>query len=268
MRGKGILLMGFFMLLLVHSSWASEPLSKADVYKALSKIGVKGIEIVALEPSPVKGLTMVFIKSSQGRMGTFLLTEDGQYLISGRMLDLNQGGKDLAEAIGIEKGYFPMPKGRDVNVALDLKGSPSFGPAKAPQVIVYFDPLCPYCLRELSDLRKLAIKGEIHLILKYFIVHGERAKEIAVNSECVRRRVGNEAYWRLVFAKGKGISEKGTKGCNKESIAKLIDRDSNEAKRLGVRGTPASIIKNRLYVGYQGSEIIEKLIVDSQKVRR
>jgi len=265
---KAILFVIGFFVFMIGYSWAIKPLTKIDIEKALSKIGAKNIQIIALEPSPIKGLTIVYIRTPQGRSGAFLITNDTHYLIPGRILDLTKNGEDLTTQIGIKKGYFPIPKGKAVSLKPDIKNSPSFGSPEAPQVIVYFDPLCPFCLRELSDMKKLAAEGKIHLVLKYFIVHGEKAKEIAIKEECLRRKKGEKAYWKALLKGGKGISDKDIKGCDRDSVAKLIERDSQEAKKIGLRGTPTSIINGKLYVGYQGSEMIKKLIVDTKDSKR
>ena len=242
---------------------AAAKINTATATQALKQLGVSNVEVLGVEPSPIKDLWMVYVKLGGKRMGAFLLSSDSKYLITGKLLDLSAGGKDLTFATGIEKGYFPLPQGKSLkesNVDINTTGSPAFGTAKAPKVIVYFDPLCPYCLRELKELKPMVDEGKILLILKYFIVHGEEARALAKNALCLYQQGEKEAFWSYLFSQGKLGVPQGKK-CDEGQIELLLTRDGEEAKKLGLRGTPASIINDKLYSGYLGRTIIEKLLL-------
>ena len=242
---------------------AAKKMDNATVKQALKHLGVSNAEVLGVEPSPIKGLWMVYVKLGGKRMGAFLLTTDSRYLITGKLLDLSAGGKDITFSTGVEKGYFPLPQGKSLKeskVDINTAGSPTFGPPKAPKVIIYFDPLCPYCLRELKELRPMADEGKISLILKYFIVHGDKARELARNALCLYQQGEKEAFWTYLFSQGKLGAPQGNK-CDEGQIELVLTRDGEEAKKLGLRGTPASVINDEVYSGYLGRTIIEKLLL-------
>lgn len=247
---------------------AAKKMDAATVTQALKHLGVSNAEVIGVEPSPIKDLWMVYVRLGR-RMGAFLLTSDGKYLITGKLLDLSAGGKDLTFATGVEKGYFPLPQGKSLkesNVDINTTGSPAFGPSKAPRLIVYFDPLCPYCLRELKELKPMVDEGKIRLILKYFIVHGDKARELARNGLCLYQQGEKEAFWSYLLSQGKLGAPQGKK-CDEGQIELLLTRDGEEAKKLGIRGTPASIINDKLYTGYLGRTIIEKLLLTGKMAK-
>jgi len=242
---------------------AAKKMDNTAVKQALKHLGVSNAEVLGVGPSPIKDLWMVYVRLEGKRMGAFLLTSDSKYLITGKLLDLSAGGKDITFATGVEKGYFPLPQGKSLkesNVDINTTGSPAFGPPKAPKVIVYFDPLCPYCLRELKELKPMANEGKIFLILKYFIVHGDKARELARNALCLYQQGEKEAFWSYLLSQGKLGAPQGKK-CDEGQIELVLTRDGEEAKKLGLRGTPASVINDKLYSGYLGRTIIEKLLL-------
>ena len=257
------------LLLAPGMGQGASKINTATVTQALKQLGVSNVEVLGVEPSPIKGLWMVYVKVGGKRLGAFLLSSDSRYLITGKLLDLSAGGKDLTFATGIEKGYIPLPQGKSLKestVDINTTGSPAFGPAKAPKVIVYFDPLCPYCLRELKELKPMADEGKILLVLKYFIVHGEEARTLARGTLCLYQQGEKDAFWRYLFSQGKMGAPQGNK-CDEGQIELLLTRDGEEAKKLGLRGTPATIINDKLYSGYLGTPVIEKLLLTGKMAK-
>ncbi len=265
-KGIGIIAVVLLVLLTVApvASHGAEKTESATVKEALRRLGVSNVEILGIEPSPLKDLWMVYVKIGGERVGAFLLTQDGRYLITGKVLDVSKGGEDITLAKGLEKGYFPLPKGRSLKeseVAINTAGSPAFGAAKAPRVIVYFDPLCPYCMRELQELKPMADAGKISLVLKYFIVHGDKAREIAINSLCLYQEGKGEAFWSYLLSRGTQGAPSREAKCDQGQAELVITRDTEEARKLEIRGTPASIINGKLYTGYLGKTTVEKLLL-------
>jgi len=261
------LLLGVFFLSLPGISRAGKGLSVGKVEKALEGIGVKGAKVQGVESLPMKGkVYLVFVKFPNGREAAFVMSEDARYLITGKVLDLSKNGKDITMEVGYSKGYLPLPKGTQAKEKVNITNSPAFGPAKAPKIIVFFDPLCPYCMKELNDLKPLADKGKLRLVLKYFIVHGDKARDIARNSLCLYEGGKKEEFWAYLFSHGNAKVQ--LPKCDDDKVEFILTRDGEEAKKLGLKGTPASIIKDKVYVGALGRVVVDKLLLTSDKEKK
>ncbi len=240
----------------------AEKMDAAKVRKMLKTLGISQVEVLGVQPAPLKGLYMVYVKLGNGRRAAFVLSEDGRYLITGKLLDIKEGGKDLTMEVGVSKGYFPLPRGRslkDAKVEINKAGSPSFGSSQAPEVVVYFDPLCPYCLKELRDLKPMADEGRIHLVLKYFLVHGDKARKLAYKALCFYQRGQKKAFWSFIFSRGAvGGNLKGK--CDEGKVEFILTRDNEEARKLQLRGTPASIVGGKIYTGYLGRAVLTRIL--------
>jgi len=239
---------------------AKAKISADEIEKLLKPLGISSVQVLGIEPSPIKGLWIVYANMENNKKGAFIISEKGDYIITGKLLSLKDGGKDIILETGVMKGYFPLPKSRKVNIKIDTHGSPSFGSATAPQVVVYLDPLCPYCLKEIRGLIPMIKEGEIHLVLKYFIVHGDRARDIAKKSLCVYQKEGSGRFWEFLLSKEKGLDNV-KQNCDESKMEFLLTRDEEEANKMDLKGTPASIINGRLYVGYLGRATLEKLLL-------
>jgi len=264
---RRVLLMALVVFMLVAPfTLRAEEMSARKVKTMLKSLGISRVEVLGVQPAPLKGLYLVYVKLGAGRRAAFVLSRDGRYLITGKLIDLKEGGKDLTLEVGMDKGYFPLPKGRslkDTKVDINTAGSPAFGSAKAPQVMVYFDPLCPYCLKELRDLKPLADAGRIHLVLKYFLVHGEKARNLAYKSLCLYQQGQKKAFWEFIFSRGAvGGEPKGK--CDSGKVELILTRDNEEARKLQLKGTPASIVGGKIYTGYLGRTVFLKLISGSR----
>ncbi len=256
--------LGFALFLIPGVSKAAKGLNADRVVQALGRIGVRGAKVQGIEPLHVKDdVYMVFVKLANGREAAFVMSGDTRYLITGKVLDLSQKGKDLTAEIGYSKGYFPLPKGTEAKIKVDVTDSPSFGPKKAPQIVVYFDPLCPFCMRELRELKPMADRGKIHLVLKYFIVHGDKAKEIARNSLCFYQGGKTGEFWAYILSQGK--VKLPTPKCDNGKVEFILARDGEEAKKLGLKGTPSIVMKGKVYMGYLGRTVVEKLLLTGGK---
>lgn len=214
---------------------------------------------MGVEPLPIKGLYGVFLQGTRG-MGVIVVTEDGNYLILGKILkvqDINKPEDVIAE-IAKKKRYLKPPKPKKVDMSkIDIKNSPRIGKEEAPEIVLYFDPTCPFCKKELATLREMEKKGEVAFYPKYFIVHGKTAKEKAIEAECIREAYGKEAYYDYLL---EGKKPKKEAKCDKEAIKKRIERDIKEAKELGITGTPTWIYNKEMYVGYRPESEVKRII--------
>ncbi len=256
-------LMLIIISLFVIFSFSYSAVNKSELESKVKTI-LKGAQILGIEESPIKGLYIVFIKKGN-REGALMITEDGKYIIAGNLIDISNPSQpeSVIRRIGEEKGYIKPPKAqKKVDMSkIDLTNTPRFGQKNAPEIIVYFDPTCPFCKRELATLKELTDEGKVAVYMKYFIVHGKNAREKAEKAECIREAYGKEAYWDYLL---KNKEPKKAPKCNMEKIKKRIERDEKEAKELGIRGTPTWIINGNMHVGYVGKSAMEK-IIDKEK---
>ncbi len=254
------------LLLIVGITCASFAKVPVGIEKKVKEIVGNRAKILAVEPLPVKGLYMVFLKGNRG-VGGFMMTKDGKYLIVGRLLDVTNAKQpvDIIGKIAKEKGYIKPPQPKKVDMSkIKLSEKDRVGSKKAPSIVLFFDPTCPFCKRELYTLRDMVNKGEISFYPKYFIVHGPAARKKAEEAECIREAYGNKAYFDYLL---EGKKPKKAPKCNKEAISKRIDRDIKEAREIGVRGTPTWIYQGKMYVGYRPESEI-KSIIDKGKGKK
>lgn len=255
-------LVAFLSVVTPFTLKAAEKMDAAKVKKMLKTMGISQVEVLGVQPAPVKGLYMVYVKLGDNRRAAFVLSKDGRYLITGKLVDIKEGGKDLTMEVGVNKGYFPLPSGRslkDSKVRINTTGSPVFGPSRAPEVVVYFDPLCPFCLKELRDLKPMAEEGKIRLVLKYFIVHGDKARNLAYKALCLYQQGQKRAFWDFIFSRGATGGDFRGK-CDEGKVELILTRDGEEAQKLQLRGTPASIIRGKVYTGYLGRVVLTKIL--------
>ncbi len=261
-------MVGLFLAVPLVSHAARKP-ARSKVQLALRNLGISSAKILGIEPSPVKGLYFVYVDlGARGRQG-FIITKDAKYIIAGRIFNVatSSDGTDLVMKTGVEKGYYPLPAGTPLSVKISTTGSPSFGPPNAPMVIIYYDPFCPFSLKELRMLKDMADRGKIHLVLKYFVFNGPGARALARDQVCLYQQGRKREFWAMVFSKG-AVARQLRFRCDKNQadlIELLLNRDGEEAKRMRLRGTPALVVGGRVYTGEMNKVMLEKLLLTEGK---
>lgn len=153
---------------------------------------------------------------------------------------------------------------------VDAKRDHIYGNQKARVTIIeYSDFDCPYCKSFHATPKKAVDKydGRVNWVYRHFpLAFHPDAMKLAEASECAADLAGNEAFWKytdalyarspsndksLVMAKLKQIAE--TIGLNKndfmvclnsDKYAARVTEDFEEGSRLGINGTPGSILLN------------------------
>ena len=263
-----------FRLLLVVSlglilTWSSLALAGSQVNNKnleaeLSKI-FGPVKVLGTMPSRIPGMTEVVVQGSRGQQAVIFLAPDQKHFILGRYMDLSTG-KDQTKDLAYEKGFLKPPSGKEVDISsLNFKDSPTFGNTKGVPVTIFFCPLCPYCIKTLKTLKPYADNGKILLRLKYFNVHGERGEKAEIEAECIRRSNKDpEAYWNYLFKDPHISFPKSEKCPQKEAITKMLARDREDGKKLGVKAVPTLIIRKDLFTGAP-NEVALKRIIDKKE---
>ena len=245
---------------------AGQEINKKELEAKLSKIFGPVKVLGTIPSSRIPGVTEVVVQGSRGQQAVIFLAPDAKHFILGRYMELSTG-KDQTKDLAYEKGILSLPKGKDVKTkGIDFKDSPTFGNPKGVPVTVFFCPLCPYCIKTLKSLKPLADKGLIYLRLKYFNVHGERGEKAEVEAECIRRSEKDpQAYWNYLFKDPHLKFPRSEKCSQKEAIAKMLARDREDGKKLGIRAVPTLIIGKELFTGAPNEVALKKIIDKKSK---
>lgn len=129
----------------------------------------------------------------------------------------------------------------------------------------YSDYHCPFCKKFHPTTKEFLDKNkDAALVLRpYPLVHKDSATPLHEIAECTAKESGNDAFWKIsdvIFDKGSSLSDKNIEKefeklkiknidkimkCYKDGeFKKLVEDTVEEARRLGINGTPGSILKN------------------------
>jgi protein-disulfide isomerase len=143
-------------------------------------------------------------------------------------------------------------------------------PQAAITIVEYSDFECPFCKRFHATPKELvqAYAGKVNWVYRHFPLafHNPGAQKQAEASECANELGGNDAFWKYsdaIYARtqsnGKGfpltqLAPLATEiGLDGETFRQCLDsgkytarvqEDLEEGARIGVTGTPASILLN------------------------
>lgn len=165
--------------------------------------------------------------------------------------------------------YFekPIPPSYEI----DIKGSPFAGGENAKVTIVEFsDFQCPYCAKAAVVMQKLKKKygNKLKIVFKQFpLSFHNHAKGAAIASLCAFEQ-GSKYFWKmhdkffldkvelsrdkiLELAPKLGLDKTKFKSCveEKKSIAQ-VEKDIQQGKNIGVKGTPSIFINGKLFVDF------------------
>lgn len=149
---------------------------------------------------------------------------------------------------------------------IELANAKIRGEIEAPITILeYSDFECPFCKRHYSETYPLIEKeyidtGLVRYVFKHYpLSFHPQAVPAAIASECANLQGrfwdyhdvlfeegvqgGNEAY--KTYAKSIGLTESTFKDCiEKETFSEIIGFETNEGKKIGIKGTPGFVIMN------------------------
>jgi thiol:disulfide interchange protein DsbC len=221
---------------------ATQPtLTKEAAIEALQEI--QG-EVLAVSPSEIPGLYLVSVKM-QGRNIPLYLDATGTYMFSGNVIDLKQR-RNLTEDL------FRRLNPVDVS-AIPLEDALPLGnPQAQQQVIVFTDPLCPYC-SQLHTVLYQALEKDPDLLFQIVLL------PMQPNSQRISQTIiCNKSMEQLeqAFA-GTALPEP---SCDTD----VLRKNQETAQSLQITGTPTLVLPNgQIHAGYRPVDDLLQLIKDN-----
>ena len=207
---------------------------------------------------------------------TFVLMKGGRLAIYGKDGKLNDtvrvdpAASSLAVSVTGDRIVVASRKSKKVQEILidfvrkiDTSGSPFLGPEDAPVTLVLFsDFQCPYCAKIDPELMNLLdeFPEELKIVYKNFPIRGHQFAVPAALAALAAARQGK--FWPFhdeLFATAKldmpaidAIArklkldmKKFVSDRNSEEVRKQLQKDFNDGRNAGVRGTPTIFINGR-----------------------
>lgn len=231
------------------------------------------VTIGTFKPSPVPGLletTVVLNREGQKQELQFLASADGQYLMQGPALSLNDDP-------------FAVTRSK-----IQLKDAPSQGsPLASVAIVEYSDMQCPYC-KAMAEVMKGQVMPQlgtqVRLVFKNFPLAQIHpwAMTAAELGRCIFKRSGDAAFWpyqdwvfanqaqftpqtfkekALAYAKEKGMDSAQLGTCIADPQTKAaVEQELKEGQAVGVNGTPTIFINGRRVVGNQPFPQLKSMI--------
>jgi len=211
--------------------------------EGLLKEAIPDVQILEINPSPVKGLWEVALQS-KGKKGLYYIDCSKKLLVAGAIIDIatkeNLTRERLASFNKVDVSKIP------------LEDALLMGDANAKtRVIVFTDPDCPYCAKLHDELKKVIEKRkDISFLIKMFPL------KMHPDAYAKSKTIVCEKSLALLddaFAK-KTIPEP---SCD----TKAVDETIALAETLGISGTPALILPDGVVnSGYRDADALIALI--------
>lgn len=229
-----------FLMLIASASSAAY----ADATTDKLRVALK--KMISAEPDSIKASQMPGMYEVLYGLDVIYVSENGRYLINGSMIDLDSG-KNLTED--------KRSEGRkDLIGSIDESKMIIFSPEKVKHsVTVFTDIDCMYCRRMHTEIEELNKRG-IEVRYLFFPRAGLNSKSYkkAVSVWCSKNQQDALTQAKL----GKPVDEK---VCDNP-----IDEHMALVKKLGLTGTPASVLGNgQILPGYLPVERYEQVLRDA-----
>lgn len=149
-------------------------------------------------------------------------------------------------------------------------------------LVEFFDYACPYCRASKADVdRLLAEDKNLKVVYRDFPVLGPASDEAALASLSAARQGRYKAFHNAMFAAGRPSHEKvisavrqarldevqTARDLNSAALKTEIGKNLDLGRALGLTGTPAYVIGNRILSGAVGYEEIKKAIAEARARR-
>ena len=161
-------------------------------------------------------------------------------------------------------------------------GDPAIGPEDADAVLVeFFDYRCGFCKRVLGDVMALAhADRRLRIVFKEFPVLGE-ASVVAARAALAAGRQGKWADLHVALMSAPGALDEDRimdiaaglgldiaqlrVDMESEAVTAVLRRNHALAETLGIRGTPAFLVKNAILPGAASQEELAALVAGARE---
>lgn len=175
-----------------------------------------------------------------------------------------------------------------VNFAMpiDTTGAPFIGPANAPvEIVVFSDFECPYCgqVGPLLDEVLQHNAKTVKVVFKHFPLGFHKSAKPAALAAMAAQKQGK--FWEMhdrLFANQKSLTPEKFRAIAQElklnlgqfdkdqaniELAQRLEKDMNDGRRAGVRGTPTLFVNGRR-LKERDAAVIQKMIDEELKSRK
>ena len=175
-----------------------------------------------------------------------------------------------------------------VNFAMpiDTSGAPFIGPANAPvEIVVFSDFECPYCgqVGPLLDEVLQHNAKTVKVVFKHFPLGFHKSAKPAALAAMAAQKQGK--FWEMhdrLFANQKSLTPEKFRAIAQElklnlgqfdkdqaniELAQRLEKDMNDGRRAGVRGTPTLFVNGRR-LKERDAAVIQKMIDEELKSRK
>ena len=232
----------------------------------VSALGAGAALAQALTPEQTKAVEDIFRR----------MVKEQPRLILDALLEMRQREEAEAEA----KAMATVKEKRDE--ILKDPAAPIFGnPDGDVTVVEFFDYRCPYCKSVAGKAMETAKKdGKVKVMFKELPILGPESV-FAARAALAAQRQGKYIEYHLALmrtrerltdeitiriAQGVGLDlEKLKKDMGSPEIKRQLEANLDLAQELGIRGTPAFIVGDKLAPGAIDEETLVKMIADARK---
>ena len=162
------------------------------------------------------------------------------------------------------------------------EGDPALGPDDADVTLVeFFDYRCGYCKRVLGDVMALAAgDGRLRIVFKEFPILGEMSV-VAARASLAADRQGKWSEFHVALmsapgaldedrimdtAAGLGLDMTRLRAdMESEAVSATIARNRAIAESLGIRGTPAFLVKNAIQPGAASRDALAEMVAGARE---
>ncbi len=270
--GKRFLVVSVLVLgLLVSGSvWAKEKTEvPAKVKDAIQKVlnkNYKGLEIVDIWETPVKGVYAVVIENEVFKKSIFMFSGDGKYYFPYNALLRSGDDENVVYVEAVRRGAIKLPRGADATDLLkrvDKSKIPYIDGKKPPkEIVLFFDPLDVRSRKEIQRLKELGFKAYLQPV-NWFGLPSTKAdiflwdlwnkgkkkeffKYLQVNDDEVLKKLREES---------KKINVDDSK--YKDMMDEINKVSFYISMKLQVKEPPLLSVGNELFGGYMGGELLK-----------
>ncbi len=250
-------------------SWAKEksevPAKVKNAIQEMLNKNYKGLEIVDIWETPIKGVYAVVLENEAFRKNLFMFSGDGKYYFPYNVLLRSGDDENVVYVEAVKRGAIKLPKGADGTKLVERvnkKMVPYVEGKKPPRdIILYFDPLDVRSRKEIQRLKELGYKAYLQPMswmglpsTKASIFLWSLWKEGKKKEFFKYLQVDDEEALKKMVEESKKFNVDDPK--YKEMLDEM-GKVSFYISNLKVKEPPLLSIGNELFGGYMGKELLK-----------